>query len=73
MSAWPDLEGFLTTDPLDVDCDVVAAVLHVYVEQVLAGADVATTMPGVAAHLRVCSPCIDDYEGLLALLADEQA
>jgi hypothetical protein len=42
------------------------AVLHVYVEVVLAGNGAAEQYRGVVAHLRACGPCSEDFEGLLA-------
>ena len=65
MSGWPQLERFLATDPRDVGCEQALAVLHVYVELVLAGAQPEREHPGVAAHLNACGPCNEDFEGLL--------
>jgi hypothetical protein len=66
MNGWQRLQRFLQTDPRDVGCAEAMAVLHVYVELVLSGADPDRELPGVAAHLRSCGPCNDDFEGLLA-------
>jgi hypothetical protein len=55
------LERFLRTDPWDVGCDEVLAVLHIYVEAEAAG----ERYPGVAAHLAACGPCAEDFAGLL--------
>ena len=43
-------------------------VLDIYVDVVSAdGAEVAKgRFPGVAAHLRACGPCGEDFDGLLA-------
>ena len=65
MSDWPQLERFLATDPRDVGCEQALAVLHVYVELVLAGKRPELEHPGVAAHLNACGPCNEDFEGLL--------
>jgi hypothetical protein len=43
--------------------------LHVYAELVAAGGDAAGRYAGVAAHLRACGPCGQDYEGLLAVVS----
>jgi hypothetical protein len=40
--------------------------LHVYAELVAAGAAAAERYPGIAAHLRACGPCGEDFDGLLA-------
>jgi hypothetical protein len=68
MTDWPALDRFLTTDPRDVGCEQAMAVLHVYVEAVIAGTDVAVRFPGVLAHLRACGPCAEDFHGLLAVV-----
>jgi len=70
MSDWPELDAFLHTDPADVGCDEAMRILHVYVELVASGEDAAARYPGLAAHLRVCGPCSEDFEGLLALVTD---
>ena len=41
------------------------AVLHVYVDLVAAGEDVAGRYPGVAARLLACGPCGEDFTWLL--------
>jgi hypothetical protein len=66
MSGRSQLERFLETDPLDVGCEEAMAVLHVYVDLALSGVEPAERYPGVAAHLRACGPCGDDFDGLLA-------
>jgi hypothetical protein len=38
---------------------------------VAAGVPAGERYPGVAAHLRACGPCGEDYEGLLATIAGE--
>ena len=73
MSGWPELERFLATDPRDVGCDQALAVLHVYVELVLAGARPERELPGVAAHLSACGPCNEDFEGHLLAARDMEA
>jgi hypothetical protein len=70
MSGWPALDRFLRTDPQDVGCAEASAVLHLYVELVLAGGDPAERYPGVVAHLSACGPCSEDHEGLLAAVRD---
>ena len=65
MSERGRLERFLRTDPRDVGCDEALAVLHIYVDLVVAGGDAAGRYPGVAAHLLACGPCGEDFTGLL--------
>jgi hypothetical protein len=70
MTDWEALDRFLETDAQDVGCERAIAVLHVYVDLILE--DVAAAQrryPGVAAHLRACGPCFDDFQGLLAAVS----
>jgi hypothetical protein len=67
MTGSSALDHFLNTDPRDVGCEQAMALLHIYVELVLADpAAAGEQYPGVAAHLRACGPCSEDFEGLLA-------
>jgi hypothetical protein len=45
--------------------------LHIYAELVASGAPAEQRYPGIAAHLRACGPCGEDFEGLLAGLRQE--
>jgi hypothetical protein len=67
MNGPPDFEGLFGSDPDDVDAGCAAGfeVLHRYVESELSGGDPAHELPGLAAHLRRCPACREDYEGLL--------
>ena len=71
MTEWPALDEFLSTDPRDVGCEQAMAMLHVYVEAVAAGSDVAVRFPGMVAHLTSCGPCTEDFDGLLAALRED--
>ncbi|MEV4803986.1 hypothetical protein AB0K18_28615 [Nonomuraea sp. NPDC049421] len=71
MNDWAELDRFLRTDPRDVGCEEAIAMLHVYVELVAEDAGAARRYPGIAAHLRACGPCADDFEGLLAAITDD--
>ena len=66
MSGWESLRRFLDTEPADVGCGDTFGLLAAYVDRQLDFADAETRYPGVAAHLRVCGPCGDDFRGLLA-------
>jgi hypothetical protein len=68
VTGWDELDRFLRTDPRDVGCDEALALLHVYVELILAdgASEAARRLPGVAAHLRGCGPCSEDFDGLLS-------
>ena len=68
MSGWQAFGEFLRTDPRDVGCERATEVLDIYVDVVIAyGAEAAgRRFPGVAAHLRACGPCGEDFDGLLA-------
>ena len=45
--------------------------LHVYADLVAAGVQAGQRYPGIAAHLRACGPCGEDFDGLLTALRDE--
>ncbi len=62
---YSQLRQFLNTDPLDVGCEEATRLLHVYVDLVATDADAERRLPGVAAHLRACGPCSEDFAGLL--------
>ncbi len=60
------LDRFLEADPRDVGCGQAMELLHVYAELAAADNTTADRYPGIAAHLRACGPCSDDFQGLLA-------
>jgi hypothetical protein len=62
------LDRFLLTDPRDVGCDEAREFLHIYVELVAADAAAEERYPGIAAHLKACGPCLEDFTGLLAAI-----
>jgi hypothetical protein len=64
------LQRFLATDPADLGCDQALDLLHAYVELVADGGDPEHRYPGIAAHLRSCGPCLEDFQGLLAAVRD---
>ncbi len=63
--------AILRTDPADVGCGHFFELLDQYVELVVAGEDPETRLPGVTAHLEACSPCAEDYRGLLAAVSGQ--
>lgn len=65
------LDRFLRTDPRDVGCAQAMEMLHVYAELAAGGDLVEERYPGIAAHLRACGPCGDDFDGLLTALRGE--
>ena len=68
MSHDDDLTWLLGTPGEDTGCEGGMAVLAEYVELELAGRNAAELFPGLAAHLRNCPACAEDYEGLVALV-----
>jgi hypothetical protein len=72
MNGWPALDRFLQTDPRDVGCAEAMEMLHVYVDVVAADDDAGERYPGIAAHLRACGPCGEDFEALLAAVRDAE-
>jgi hypothetical protein len=72
MNGRSALDRFLQTDPGDVGCAEAMEMLHVYVDLVAAGAAAEQRYPGIAAHLRACGPCGEDFEALLAAVRDAE-
>ena len=72
MNGWSELGEFLQADPRDVGCAQAMEMLHIYAELTAAGGPAEQRYPGIAAHLRACGPCGEDFEGLLAALRDEE-
>jgi hypothetical protein len=70
MNSRSELDRFLQTDPRDVGCDEAMRMLHVYVDLVTQDAQATQRYPGIAAHLRACGPCSEDFHGLLAAVTD---
>ena len=68
MNRWGALERFLRTDPADVGCAETFELLDRYVERQLAHGDAGRRFPGIAAHLSNCTPCVQDFEGLVAAI-----
>jgi predicted anti-sigma-YlaC factor YlaD len=60
-----DIRELFPEEPVDAGCSVSFAGLHEYVESELAGGEPALRHPGLAAHLRNCPACREDYLGLL--------
>jgi hypothetical protein len=73
MNGWAALDRFLRTDPRDVGCAEALDMLHVYADLVAAGVQAEQRYPGIAAHLRACGPCEEDFEGLLAVIVGQAA
>jgi hypothetical protein len=71
MDGGEALDRFLRTDPRDVGCAQAMELLHVYAELAAAGLAGHEQYPGIAAHLRACGPCGEDFDGLLAALRDQ--
>jgi hypothetical protein len=65
MNVWANLERFLTTDPDDAGCAETFKHIDIYVDLTATGASAESRYPGIAAHLRSCHPCAEDFEGLL--------
>jgi hypothetical protein len=67
------LTGLLGTPGVDAGCNGGLAVIAEYVELELDGRDARELFPGLAAHLRNCPACAEDYEGLVALVREHRA
>jgi RNA polymerase sigma-70 factor (ECF subfamily) len=64
----PWLVDLLAADPGDAGCDLAFHILDRYAEAELNGTGPQSRFPGVAAHLRRCQACHQDYQGLLAAI-----
>jgi hypothetical protein len=73
MSERERLTGLLGTPEADAGCDGGLSFLAEYVEGELEGRNVRALFPALAAHLRNCPACSEDYEGLLALARERGA
>ena len=60
-----DMDHLLAVNVVDAGCAAGFEILHIYVESELAGGDPAREFSGLAAHLRSCSACREDYLGLI--------
>ena len=69
----PRLDYLLAADPGDAGCDIAFHVLDRCAEAELNGTGPESQFPGVAAHLRRCQACHQDYQGLLAAVAKLRA
>jgi predicted anti-sigma-YlaC factor YlaD len=65
MNGEQDIFELLTAETVDAGCSAGFEVLHEYVESELDGGDPEDELPGLAAHLRSCPACRDDYSGLV--------
>ena len=72
MNGWSALDRLLRTDPRDVGCAEAMEMLHIYVDLVAAGERADQRFPGIAAHLRACGPCGEDFAGLLTAVTGER-
>ncbi len=71
MNGWRALDDFLRTDPHDVGWPGAMAMLHIYADLVAAGEPAEQRYPSVAAHLRACGLCGEDFDELLAAVRGE--
>jgi hypothetical protein len=71
MNGWLALDNVLRTDPRDVGCAQAMDLLHLYVDLAVADpAEARQRFPGIAAHLRACGPCEQDFQGLLHAVSE---
>lgn len=66
----PLFDELLSVEPEDAGCRETFELLDRYVEAELAGQDAARRFPRVAAHLRGCTACHQDYAGLVTAAAE---
>ena len=59
------LDELLRAHEGDAGCDAGVPIMDQYVEIELRGDDPSKRFPGTAIHLRVCSGCREDHDGVL--------
>ena len=62
------VDHLLETDDRDAGCDGALEVIDAYCEAVLRGDDAAQRFPAYAVHMRYCTACREDTDGLLAAI-----
>jgi hypothetical protein len=65
VTGWDALQRFLRTNPIDAGCAETFELLGAYVDAELTAGDAESRYPTIAAHLRDCAPCMEDFRGLL--------
>jgi hypothetical protein len=65
-----DLRELLGTNGEDSGCDEALGILDRYAEAEVEGRDVEALFPAVAEHLRNCQACMEDHDGLVALIRE---
>lgn len=60
------------TEPVEMSCDEVFALLDQFAELAARGEDVAKLMPLVKQHLEMCADCREEYQ-VLATILDNSA
>ena len=60
-----DLQDLLRSEDGDPGCDAGIGIFEAYIELELAGKDPAARYPSTAVHLRTCTACRIDHDGLL--------
>lgn len=66
-----EMERLLGPEGEEVTCERCFELLDEYAEAEAAGADPATEMPRMRAHIEGCPACREDLESLVALIAGE--
>lgn len=65
------LEKLALTEPQEISCDDVHAVLAEFAERSQQGEDVSHLMPKVHQHLELCPDCREEFEALLLAMEAE--
>jgi hypothetical protein len=62
------MQRLVTTDPEELTCDEVFALVDEYAEASQRGEDVASLKPLIRHHLDLCHECDEEYHALLRIL-----
>jgi anti-sigma factor RsiW len=69
--AMDELDRLLGPTGAELTCEECFELIDEYVDVELAGDDADARVPGMAAHLRGCPACHEDYDSLRALAAGD--
>ena len=68
MNIERNLAEVLAAEPADTGCAAGFEMLHQYVECALRSGETEREFPALAAHLRSCPACREDYSGLVSMV-----
>ena len=67
------MQQLQATQPAELTCDEVLALMDACAEAVLRGEDHAAIVPLFEKHIEMCADCREEFEALLRILRAQQA